>query len=186
MQPASSARMAGKEPWAGVAGSYNSANDPWNVYELRTYRDEFFTKALQWLSDPDGRTYKVCDVFVWGMASWDLFGVYPDSTAYRGLTLVQKIADHNMLVITAQANAAQGSDSARLVLAQLQAISGQPEGIVSTNVAISPGNKVKLQASVNYNAPGQSYVPAPADTTYSYNPPVAPQVQPFPFNIFGR
>lgn len=155
LQPASSARMAGKQPWAGVAGPYNSAYDPWYVPELRDYRTEFFTKALQWLADPNIKTYKVSDVFVWGMASWDVFGVYPDSVAYRDLALVQRMADHNLEVVVAQVNAAKDSDNARLVLKQLNSIDGGADGVTS-NVGIV-NDRVQVTGSVNYDA-----VPPPA------------------------
>lgn len=142
--------MAGKQPWAGVAGPYNAAYDPWYVPELRDYRTEFYDLALEWLADPNIKTYKVSDVFVWGMASWDVFGVYADSTAYRDLALVQRFADHNLEVVVAQVKAAKGSDNARLVLKQLQSINGGAD-LVTSNVNLV-NNTVKVTSSVNYNA----------------------------------
>lgn len=168
MQPAANARMAGKQPWAGVAGYYNYAWDPWNVPELRDYRTEFYTKALQWLADPNLKTYKVCDVFVWGMASWDVFGLYPDSVAYRDIALVQRFADHNLQVIVAQVKAAKDSDNARLVLSQLQAINGGAEGITSNLAVVA--DKLVVQGRVNYDV-------AP--------PPAVPQVSRESGGLFG-
>lgn len=104
--------MAGRQPWAGVAGFYSPARDPWQIPELQAYRAEFYTKALDWLASPNIKTYGVCDVFVWGMASWDLFGIYPDSSepggTYRDAALVQLISRHNRKVVTAQVFAAKG------------------------------------------------------------------------------
>lgn len=186
-RPASSAAMAGKQPWAGVAGYYNSAWDPWNVPELRNYRNEFFTKALQWLADPYGKTYRVCDVWIWGMASWDTYGIYPDYLPYRDLSLVQRFADHNMQVITAQVKAAKGSDNARLVLNQLQEINGQPEGITGKNVQVV-NNEVKVTGGANYNAQSSgsySTQSAPAPQMVRYAPAPAPAFGGFPW-FFGR
>lgn len=61
---------------------------------------------MQWLASPGSRTYPVNEVFVWGMASWDMFGIYPDSTtgsgSYRDFSLMPEIAGHNVAVIAAK------------------------------------------------------------------------------------
>jgi len=46
-------------------------------------------------------------IFVWGMASWDLWGTYPDSMRYRDVEMVRKISQHNMQVVAAKALALQ-------------------------------------------------------------------------------
>lgn len=99
-----------KQPWAGIAGTYNPGMDPWKQGDLAQFRREFYQKTMQWLSSPGIRTYQVSDVFVWGMASWDMFGIYPDSTAnggtYRDSGLVAEIAKHNLAVVGAKVRSA--------------------------------------------------------------------------------
>jgi hypothetical protein len=124
LQPAVSARMVGKQPWAGVAGFYSPSTNPWQIPSLQAYRTEFYSKALEWLATPAVKTYAVCDVFVWGMASWDLFGIYPDSSTaqgtYRDADMVRKIARHNIKVIAAQTLAAKGPEFASMEMKRLE------------------------------------------------------------------
>jgi hypothetical protein len=123
-QPAVSARMVGKQPWAGVAGFYSPSTDPWQIPSLQAYRTEFYSKTLDWLANPGIKTYAICDVFVWGMASWDLFGIYPDSSTaegtYRDASLVKQIAQHNIKVVAAQTLASKGPEFAQMEYKRLQ------------------------------------------------------------------
>jgi hypothetical protein len=113
-QIAASADACAKQPWAGISGSFSTGLDPWLQSSLSSFRSSFYGKALDWLSNPrSGTTYLVKEVFVWSMSSWDLFGIYPDSSStagsYRDLTIVNKIAAHNSAVIAAQVCALQGA-----------------------------------------------------------------------------
>jgi hypothetical protein len=116
--------MAGKQPWAGVAGFYSPSTNPWQIGSLQAFRTEFYSRALEWLATPSIKTYAVCDVFVWGMASWDLFGIYPDSSTaqgtYRDADMVRKIARHNMKVIAAQTLASKGPEFAAMEMKRLE------------------------------------------------------------------
>lgn len=122
--PAVSARMVGKQPWAGVAGFYSPSTDPWQIPSLQAYRTEFYSRTLDWLANPTIKTYMICDVFVWGMASWDLFGVYPDSSTaqgtYRDANMVKQIARHNIKVIAAQTLASKGPEFAAMEYKRLE------------------------------------------------------------------
>lgn len=106
-QFAASADACAKQPWAGVSGSYSTNMDPWRQGYLSAFRSTFYSKAMDWLGNPGSGTYDVKEVFVWCMASWDLFGIYPDSNgadggSFRDLTVVRKIAAYNTAVIAAQ------------------------------------------------------------------------------------
>jgi hypothetical protein len=98
--------MCAKQPWAGISGTYEASRDPWKRSDLAAFRREFYQKTMQWLASPGSRTYPVNEVFVWGMASWDMFGIYPDSTTgsgtYREFSLMPEIASHNVAVIGAK------------------------------------------------------------------------------------
>lgn len=74
MQIAANAAWAAKQPWAGIAGTYEASRDPWQRGDLAAFRREFYQNTMRWLSSPGSRTYPVNEVFVWGMASWDMFG----------------------------------------------------------------------------------------------------------------
>ncbi len=111
MQIAPNAVWVAKQPWAGMAGTYTTSIDPWKRGDLAAFRREFYQKSLQWLSSPGMKTYPVSEIFVWGMASWDMFGVYPDSTTsegtYRDFSLIPEIAAHNVAVIGARVRTQQ-------------------------------------------------------------------------------
>lgn len=106
LQPARNPVNAAREPWAGVAGPYDASRDPWRRPDLQGFRREFYSKVLQWLSQPDIKTYQVSEVFLWGMASWDVLGVSRESSSvagtYRDDVLVAGIAKHNTAVIGAK------------------------------------------------------------------------------------
>jgi hypothetical protein len=103
---AEAAEACAKQPWAGVSGAYSALLDPWKNVYLGAFRESFFAKALTWLMAPTDGTVVVSDVFVWSISSWDIFGIYPDSTSrggtFRDLTIVQQIAHHNTAVMAAQ------------------------------------------------------------------------------------
>jgi hypothetical protein len=106
-QFAASADACAKQPWAGLSGSYATSIDPWQHGYLSDFRSTFYSRAMDWLGNPSSGTYDVKEVFVWCMASWDLFGIYPDSNSadggsFRDLTVVRKIAAYNTAVIAAQ------------------------------------------------------------------------------------
>jgi len=108
LQQAPNPNWAAKQPWAGItyAGSYDPSRDPWKRGDLAQFRREFYTKTMQWLSSPGIRTYQVNEIFVWGMASWDLFAIYPETSSsagsYRDSGLVAEIGKHNVAVIGAK------------------------------------------------------------------------------------
>jgi hypothetical protein len=108
------ADAAARQPWAGITGSYSAGRDPWRRADLAAFRDAFYGRALEWLSAPNSGTYRIHEVFVWGMASWDLFATYPDSSSaegsFRGEGVVKAIARHNAAVIAAQVCARQGPE----------------------------------------------------------------------------
>lgn len=112
-QFAPSADACAKQPWAGMLGSYTASGDPWRQGYLAAFRQSFYSKTLDWLSSPGSGTYVIKEVFVWGMASWDLFGIYPDSNSdagsFRDLTVVRRIAAHNTAVIAAQVCSFEGA-----------------------------------------------------------------------------
>lgn len=102
LQIASNPAWAAKQPWAGIAGNYDASRDPWKRGDLAGFRREFYQKTMQWLSSPGMKTYPVNEVFVWGMASWDMFGVYRESMYYRDQSVVQEAAAYNAAVIASQ------------------------------------------------------------------------------------
>jgi hypothetical protein len=107
-QLAASADAAAQQPWTGITGMYNKLIDPWVQGYLSIFRQTFFNKALQWVSSPllGATSINVQQVFVWSKDSWDVFGIYPSSSStngtFRDLSIVRKIAAHNMGVIAAQ------------------------------------------------------------------------------------
>jgi hypothetical protein len=105
-QVAEAAEACAKQPWAGVSGAYSASLDPWKNAYLGAFRERFFAKALTWLVAPTDGTVVVSDVFAWSVSSWDIFGIYPESTSlsgsFRNLTIVQQIAHHNTAVMAAK------------------------------------------------------------------------------------
>ncbi|KAF6266415.1 hypothetical protein COO60DRAFT_1474808 [Scenedesmus sp. NREL 46B-D3] len=91
--PAVSARMVGKQPWAGVAGFFSPSTNPWQISSLQAYRTEFYPKP--WNSTTAQGTYRDAD-------------------------MVRQIARHNIKVIAAQTLAAKGPELAQLEMQRLE------------------------------------------------------------------
>jgi hypothetical protein len=87
-------------PFFGVYGVYKSAEDPWKIPANKAFLREYYTKALQWLADPGNKTYKVSAAFIWSMNSWDVLGIYPESTSAQGTyedpAIVDMVTQHNL------------------------------------------------------------------------------------------
>jgi hypothetical protein len=105
--PASTPAEVALRPFFGVYGAYNPAKDPWQVPANRAFLREYYAKALQWLSAPENTTYRVSAVFIWSMASWDVLGIYPESSnaqgTYQDNVIVQQIRVHNEAVLAERA-----------------------------------------------------------------------------------
>lgn len=101
-----SVESAAKAPWAGVFGAYSSLSDPWSNQLLGAFRESFFGKALTWLAAPTRGSLTINQVFVSAVASWDVFGIYSDSTTtagtFRDLTIVRQIAHYNTAIMASQ------------------------------------------------------------------------------------
>lgn len=102
---ASSAVDAAKFPFFGVFGAYSSGSDPWNPSdqsgsrEVRDYRRYFYTKTLEYLRHERAYKYRVDAAFLWDQSSWDIQGIYPESStsqgSFRDQALVDLINQHN-------------------------------------------------------------------------------------------
>ncbi|GFR46031.1 hypothetical protein Agub_g7304 [Astrephomene gubernaculifera] len=93
--PTEAARM----PFYGVWGAYRKDTDPWAPPQMRAFMHSFFRKTLDWLSQGGGPTYSVSHCFLWGMGSWDVLGIYTESTteegSYRDPAVVAAVRQHN-------------------------------------------------------------------------------------------
>jgi len=101
-QVAATADACAKQPWAGISGTYSASMDPWQRNDLSAFRVSFYNKAMDWLSQPNSGTYRIKEVFVWSMSSWDVFGIYPESGSYRDISVTKRVAAYNTAVIAAQ------------------------------------------------------------------------------------
>lgn len=99
---APSATACAQAPWAGICGVFSSTLNPWQRSDLAAFRRSFYSKAVDWLSNPGSGTLPISEVFGWSMSSWDVLGLYPDSLGYRDLSVAQKVAAHDTAVIAAQ------------------------------------------------------------------------------------
>nr|QOL01152.1 putative extracellular protein CSOL_075 [Pseudococcomyxa simplex] len=116
--PATTAAQAAATPFFGVFGAYTLARDPWKTTEVRSYNHYFYRKTLEYLDSRgtcSGCQYRVDGVFIWNDASWDIQGIYPESTTsegtYRDTYLVNLFNQHNARAIGGSAGSAVSSAS---------------------------------------------------------------------------
>lgn len=98
-QLAPNVASAGRCPFFGVFEQYKEKTDPWKSLEMKTYLAKYYTRAVQWAAAGTGPTFKVSQVYVWNVASWDAMGIYHDSTSisgtYRNMDVVRVVKDWN-------------------------------------------------------------------------------------------
>ncbi|KAJ9517676.1 hypothetical protein QJQ45_025138 [Haematococcus lacustris] len=99
---AASPAAAINKPFWGVVGAYERNTDPWQREYLRTFMHTFWQRTLTWLAQGGGPTYKVEACYAWCKASWDVLGIYPESTSssgsFRDETVVGMIRAHNKAI----------------------------------------------------------------------------------------
>lgn len=121
-RPARTEGEAAHTPFYGVWGSYSSRTDPWRTPKVREYLRTFYQRTLEWLGRGGGPTYPVHACFLWGMGSWDVLAINPESTTSEGTyydpVVASMITAHNARVAGAQLSKPGGRASASPVLVQ--------------------------------------------------------------------
>lgn len=105
-QPATTPAAVALRPFYGVYAAYSTSRDPWQTPANRALLQEFWSKTAAWLANPFNKTYKISGLFVWSKASWDVLGIYPESTTpegtYRDMTVLDTVQQHNWAILWAR------------------------------------------------------------------------------------
>jgi hypothetical protein len=134
------ADLCANKPWAGIIGMYSAGNDPWKRTDLASFRTNFHHKAVDWLSRAGSpTTYKISEVFIWSMSSWDVLGLYPDSMGYRDVAIARKIAAHDTAVQAAQVCKYKGAQECeKFATAHALCLSDQSGAACLNRPAVNP------------------------------------------------
>jgi hypothetical protein len=96
----------------------------------------------------------VSSVFIWSMASWDVLGVYPESTtqegSYRDPDVVAALSGYNKAVRDARDAAGQQEEEQRDAVAGTPAAAGtaQPEVVVPAGPQLTPAQRAVVVTAV--------------------------------------
>eukprot|EP00878_Enallax_costatus_P029509 GHUV01032004.1.p1 GENE.GHUV01032004.1~~GHUV01032004.1.p1 ORF type:complete len:417 (+),score=79.95 GHUV01032004.1:157-1407(+) len=95
MLPAPDLATVARYPFSGnwPVDGYNKQVDPWQRKDFTAYRRAFYTATLDLLDRDKGQQYKVDEVFVWSVGSFDIFAVHPISSSSQGSFADQYIID---------------------------------------------------------------------------------------------
>ena len=98
--PTTDPSEAARKPWAGVFGPYTKSKDPWTrTPSVGNFMRAYYDKLLSWLESNTGPTYKIHNVYLWSLSSWDILAIYPESTttdgSYLDVSVAQKVKLHN-------------------------------------------------------------------------------------------
>lgn len=74
----------GKCPYYGIHDQYNASTDPWKNPALRDYVVKYYKQAVRWAAQGTGPEFKVSQIYVWNVASWDVMGIYHYSYSRDG------------------------------------------------------------------------------------------------------
>lgn len=80
-------------PWYGVHGPYAAAKDPWTTPDMRQTRFDYYCSLMQYLAKAPSRSWPIQHAFLWNLTSWDVQGIYPDSTTAEGTYADAQIGD---------------------------------------------------------------------------------------------
>eukprot|EP00884_Botryococcus_braunii_P003248 jgi/Botrbrau1/12924/Bobra.92_1s0004.1 len=139
---ARTAAEAAATPFFGIFGPYNPARDPFfgDNNPVRGYRNYLFGQTMNYLSSRgacEGCRYHVDGIFLWNDASWDIQGIYPETTtpagSYRDPFLVDLISRFNSEVLAG--GAITPINLAALPLANTQGAQDMPAGTSSADAA---------------------------------------------------
>lgn len=153
-EPSSSADACAAAPWAGVCGVFSPTSNPWQRSDLANFRTSFYDKAFEWLSRPSTRLYKIKEVFVWSMSSWDVFGLYPDSMGYRDIAIARKAAAHDTAIIAAQVCKYGDTDECDEFVAANAACLNDQTGAACLNRPAAPSTVTEAGPAQSSTSPG--------------------------------
>ncbi|KAG1675444.1 hypothetical protein FOA52_001743 [Chlamydomonas sp. UWO 241] len=98
-QPARSLKKATSQPFWGIYGPYKKSSDPWSRSDMLALNRRFWATSLDWLASGTGPTYDITACYAWSLASWDVLGIYPESTtsegSYRDEVIASQVTEHN-------------------------------------------------------------------------------------------
>ncbi|KXZ42868.1 hypothetical protein GPECTOR_113g280 [Gonium pectorale] len=102
VMPALTPAAAANAPYFGMPVHYRPNTDPWANGLMRDFLRSFYSRSLSWLSRGGGPLIPISHCFAWNMASWDVLGIYPESTnsygSYRDPTVADMVVQHNRRV----------------------------------------------------------------------------------------
>jgi hypothetical protein len=97
--PARDGNQALPCPWFGIFGVYNPQTNPWETNEMKTFQDYYYQQLIRWISNGSDPILPIEAVYVWNVASWDVAGIYKDSTTingtYQNPAVIKKIKAYN-------------------------------------------------------------------------------------------
>jgi hypothetical protein len=86
--PATTPSAAVGCPYFGIFGDFQSVTNPWASTQMKDFITKYYQQATRWASGGTGPTFKVTNVYIWNVASWDVTGIYHSSYNEQGSYVV--------------------------------------------------------------------------------------------------
>jgi hypothetical protein len=73
-------------PFYGVFGTYKGVNDPWKSPVMKNFIKMYYGNLVKWAKagTGSGNNFKISQIYIWNVASWDVTGIYHDSYSRDG------------------------------------------------------------------------------------------------------
>ena len=91
-------------PYFGVFGPYSLKTDPWKSSQMKGFQIYYYKQLSRWVSQGTGPTFKVNAIYLWNVASWDVTGIYHESSSVEGsyrnydvVSLLKSFNDDNVV-----------------------------------------------------------------------------------------
>jgi hypothetical protein len=81
-------------PWFGIHGKFDEMTNPWRTKLMNTFQADYYAQFIRWVAtETDNLVYPVKEIYIWNVASWDVTGIYKDSSNENGTYQNKKVVD---------------------------------------------------------------------------------------------
>lgn len=71
-------------PWFGVHGPFQRETNPWQSAAMKKFQTYYYQQLSRWVEDGTDKTFPIDAIYIWNVASWDVAGIYKDSSSVNG------------------------------------------------------------------------------------------------------
>jgi hypothetical protein len=71
-------------PWFGIHGPFQRETNPWQSAVMKKFQTYYYQQLSRWVEGGTDRIFPIDAIYIWNVASWDVAGIYKDSSSVNG------------------------------------------------------------------------------------------------------